>query len=65
MKDYRDQLAAHHDLEARPTHSSTFDAALEAAFYYYGIFLLPTWKADHPKDNRYPDDLKAYAADYR
>lgn len=65
MKDYRDQLAAHHDLEARPTHYPTFDAALEAAFYYYGTFLLPTWKADHPEDNRYPDDLKAYAADYR
>lgn len=64
MKDYRDQLAAHHDLDAQPTHYPSFDSALEASYYYYGNFLYPTWATDHP-NTRYPGDMKAYAADYR
>lgn len=64
MKDYRDQLAAHHDLDAKPTHYPAFDPALEAAYYYYDNFLYPTWSADH-SGTRYPGDMKAYAADYR
>jgi len=64
MKDYRDQLAAHHDLDAKPTHYPAFDPALEAAYYYYGNFLHPTWSADH-SGTQYPGDMKAYAAGYR
>ncbi|UIF89992.1 hypothetical protein [Cupriavidus sp. UYPR2.512] len=64
MKDYRDQLAAHHDLDAKPTHYPSFDAALEAAYYYYATFLYPEWSSKNPA-TPYPPDMKAYAAEYR
>ncbi|MDO3621834.1 hypothetical protein Q3O98_12055 [Ralstonia pseudosolanacearum] len=64
MKDYRDQLAAHHDFGAGPANFPVFDAALEAAYHYYNTFLYPTWSADHP-GSRYPSDMKAYAAGYQ
>ncbi|CAB3753052.1 hypothetical protein LMG29739_01653 [Paraburkholderia solisilvae] len=64
MKEYRDQLAAHHDLTATLDNFPSFDAALEAAYFYYADFLYPTWVADHP-NTRYPADMKAFAVGYR
>ncbi|MFM0279991.1 hypothetical protein P0D75_18430 [Paraburkholderia sediminicola] len=63
MTGYRNELAAHHDLNAKTTHYPNFDAALEASYYYYNSFLYPEWVAKNPRTG-YPADLKAYVAGY-
>ncbi|WP_439683424.1 HEPN AbiU2-like domain-containing protein [Cupriavidus oxalaticus] len=63
MKEYRDKYAAHIDFSGNATHFPSFDAALEAAHYYYVSFLYPEWSAEH-RDTGYPSDMRAYAADY-
>ncbi len=65
MKDYRDQAAAHHDLNMPPNGNyPSFDTALEASYFYYNSFLYPTWFTENPA-TIYPPDMKAYAVNYR
>ncbi len=62
MKNYRDNLIAHH-IEANEVVSTypKLDLALESSYYYY-TYLISELRERGEK--RFPDDLKEYSADF-
>jgi hypothetical protein len=57
IKNYRDEVVAHHESASKVTHYPDFGHALKACFYYYEI-LITELRVLHVSD--YPDNLEDY-----
>lgn len=64
VKGYRDEFAAHQDIDPDTKNFPKLDTALEVAFYYYETYLYPEW-AKHDRALPYPSDMRKYAEHYR
>ncbi|MBF3882713.1 hypothetical protein ISG07_04815 [Burkholderia pseudomallei] len=63
MMAYRNEVAAHHDLDPGTSHYPSFDVALEAVYHYYNTYLFSEW-AIKPQ-TKYPPDMREYAKGYQ
>lgn len=61
MKNYRDNLVAHHIQNGKVTHYPKLDLALESAYFYYA-HLIKELRA--LGEARFPDDLKMYSQNF-
>ncbi len=64
MVDYRNEVAAHHDLDPGNAHYPSLDAALEAVYHYHNSYLFSEWAVVNPQ-TRYPADMREFANGYQ
>ena len=62
MKNYRDNIAAHHNSSTRINNYPRLDIALRSSYFYYD-YLIGELRAAGLRE--YPDNLKSYAVEFR
>jgi|SRR5579859_969727 len=61
MKEYRDNLAAHHNSAVRVPNFPKLDVALDSSFFYYAYII---GELRQLGDTRFPDDLQKYSVNF-
>jgi len=61
MKEYRDNLAAHHNSAVRIPNFPKLDVALDSSIFYYTYII---GELRQLGDGRFPDDLKEYSVEF-